>query len=39
MWRSGGMNSMVDGFVRGGAWGAAVGLLVVMVEVAPLLLR
>jgi hypothetical protein len=34
-----GVNSLLDGFVRGGAWGAAVGLLAVVVEVAPLILR
>jgi hypothetical protein len=39
MTRSTGMNTLLSGFVRGGAWGAAVGLLVVVVVVAPLLLR
>jgi hypothetical protein len=39
MVRSTGMDKLVDGFFRGGAWGAAVGLFVAVVEVAPLLLR
>jgi hypothetical protein len=39
MMRYTGMNSLISGFVRGGAWAAAVGLLVVVVEVAPLILR
>ena len=39
MTRSSGMNSLLNGFVRGGAWGAAVGLLIVVVEVAPLILQ
>jgi hypothetical protein len=39
MTRLTGMNSLLSGFVRGGAWGAAVGFLVVVVQVAPLILR
>jgi hypothetical protein len=39
MTRFTGMNTLLNGFVRGGAWGAAVGLLAVVVEVAPLILR
>ena len=39
MTRSRDMKSLLDGFVRGGAWGAAVGLFIVVVEVAPLILR
>jgi hypothetical protein len=34
-----GMDTLVEGFVRGGAWGAAVGLFMAVVEVAPVLLR
>lgn len=34
-----GMSSLLNGFVRGGAWGAAVGLFIGAVEVAPLILR
>ena len=33
------MDKLVDGFFRGGAWGAAVGLFLAVVEVAPVLLR
>jgi hypothetical protein len=39
MQRSEGMKSVFDGFVRGGVWGAAVGLFAVVVQVAPLILR
>jgi hypothetical protein len=39
MQRSEGMKSVFDGFVRGGVWGAVVGLFAVVVEVAPLILR
>jgi hypothetical protein len=39
MQRSEGMKSMFDGFIRGGVWGAAVGLFAVVVQVAPLILR
>jgi hypothetical protein len=39
MMRSAGMDRLVDGFFRGGAWGAAVGLFLAVVEVAPVLLR
>ena len=34
-----GMDTLVEGFFRGGAWGAAVGLFMAVVEVAPVLLR
>jgi hypothetical protein len=34
-----GLGGVVDGFLRGGAWGAACALLVAVVEVAPLFLR
>jgi hypothetical protein len=39
MKRSENMNSMLDGFFRGGAWGAVAGLFLVAVEVAPLIWR
>jgi hypothetical protein len=39
MERSTGFGEIVDGFLRGGAWGAALGVFVAMVEVAPLFLR
>jgi hypothetical protein len=39
MTRSRNMNSLLDGFVRGGAWGAVVGLFIAVVEVAPVILR
>ena len=34
-----GFGGLVDGFLRGGAWGVACVLLVAVVEVAPLFLR
>jgi hypothetical protein len=39
MKRSQTMDSMLDGFCRGGAWGAAAGLFFIAVEVAPLIWR
>jgi hypothetical protein len=39
MTRSWAMEKLVEGFFRGGAWGAAVGLFMAVVEVAPALLR
>jgi hypothetical protein len=39
MTRSKAMDKLVEGFFRGGAWGAAVGLFIAVVEVAPALLR
>jgi hypothetical protein len=39
MTRFEGMDSLLNGFIRGGAWGAAVGVLAVVVQVAPLILR
>jgi hypothetical protein len=36
---SNGLDGLVDGFLRGGAWAAACVLLVAAVEVAPLFLR
>jgi hypothetical protein len=39
MARSQTMDKWLDGFCRGGAWGAAVGLFLAVVEVAPALLR
>ena len=39
MGRSENMDSMLNGFFRGGAWGALAVLFVVAVEVAPLILR
>lgn len=39
MKRSDGMDSILDGFFRGGAWGAVAGLFIVAVEVAPLIWR
>jgi hypothetical protein len=39
MRRSKDMDKLLDGFVRGGAWGAVVGLFLAVVQVAPALLR
>jgi len=39
MKRSEGMDSLLGGFFRGGAWGAVAGLFLVAVEVAPLIWR
>ncbi len=39
MRRSEHMDSLLDGFFRGGAWGAVAGLFIVAVEVAPLIWR
>lgn len=33
-----GVGEIVDGFLRGGAWGAMFGVFIAMVEVAPLFL-